>query len=491
MIKFLFPFIYLLIFFSVSGQETEPRLIGLDNDIEDLIKVYNAVGLSVVIVENDKIIYSKGFGYRDFEKKLKVNVNTLLPIGSSTKSFSSALLGIMESEGLISLKEKPSFYIPKLQFYNDKMNNLITVEDLLCHKSGIGNLDGTVVFFPSNSNEEFISKFKFLKPNAEIKNSFFYSNTGYGLAGQIIENVTNKSWEYNLNEKLLKPLKMYHTTSSINNMLNSSNYSVGYGKHGKVQKKVPYFEFGHIKPGGAIISSANDMGNWLIAWLNKGKFKGKQVIPENFINEALSLKNILPQKGASSKNFLFGYGYGWFLQSLKGHYLAQHGGNTSGFSTQMAIYPYEKIGIAVLTNQHSSALAYNIEDIISNRMLNLPKKALKDYKVQVSEIYVQPETTTKASIKKASNYIGTYTHKGYGSITIKENAGHLYAEFPEYIFRLVPQNEYAFVMEATSENSQYFNPNFQLNFMLDVESNIDTFKINLQSESVIFKKIKL
>lgn len=102
-------------------------LNGLDTEIENLLKTYNAVGLSIAVVENSKTIYSKGFGFRDLENKLPVTANSIFPIGSITKSFTASLLGILENQNQLSLKDKPSLYIPKLQFYNDKMDNLITI----------------------------------------------------------------------------------------------------------------------------------------------------------------------------------------------------------------------------------------------------------------------------------------------------------------------------------------------------------------------------
>jgi CubicO group peptidase (beta-lactamase class C family) len=109
------------------GQKTDSRLNGLDTEIENLLKTYNAVGLSIAVVENSKTIYSKGFGFRDLENKLPVTANSIFPIGSITKSFTASLLGILENQNQLSLKDKPSLYIPKLQFYNDKMDNLITI----------------------------------------------------------------------------------------------------------------------------------------------------------------------------------------------------------------------------------------------------------------------------------------------------------------------------------------------------------------------------
>ena len=109
-------FLLLITFFQVSSQTKDKRLTGLETEIDSLMKAYRLVGLSVAIVENDEVIYSKGFGYRDLENKLPVTPNTLFSIGSVTKQFTSSLIGIYEGQGKLSLEDKPTF--EKLVLHN-------------------------------------------------------------------------------------------------------------------------------------------------------------------------------------------------------------------------------------------------------------------------------------------------------------------------------------------------------------------------------------
>ena len=200
---------------TIFCQKDDNRLNGLKEEIESLKSMYNAVGVAVAVVENGSIIYSEGFGFRNRELKLKMNAETLLPIGSATKSFTGSILGILEDDGKLSIHDKPSTYIPNLKFYNDRMDNLITIQDLLCHKSGMGNFDGSNTFFPTKNPSEFVPRLKHLKPNGEIKNSFHYSNAGFGLSGLIIENVSNESWESSIYTNLFKPLEMNRSVTNI------------------------------------------------------------------------------------------------------------------------------------------------------------------------------------------------------------------------------------------------------------------------------------
>ena len=483
----------LLIANPTFGQENDNRLDGIDQEIETLLTSYKAIGLSVAIVKNDKVIYSKGFGYRNLKEELPVNENTVFPIGSATKAFTSSLLGVLESQSNISLKEKPSFYIPKLQFYNDKMDDLIKIEDLLSHKSGLGSIDGTLILFPENDKLKTIERLKYLKPNGIVNDSWIYSNMGYTIAGTIVEQVTNESWDNNVKANIFNPLNMNNSFTTLKEMESTNNFSFGYGMLNGKTEKVLFEDYYSYSPAGAIKSTSNDMGNWLLAWLNKGKFNEQQVLPENYIKNAISIHNIMPQDGADSSVYLFGDGFGWRVQSFKGHYKVNHGGNTSGFSSQVVMYPNDKLGIVVLTNQQNSILPYIIADVITNRMLDLPKTELDKYPIVVNDIYkidneVRGLNKDKKPTHNLSEFCGKYSNNGYGTFEITQENNSLFVVFPTFKFRLEHLYYDIFVMKQINEIPQVMNPEFALNFSTDNNGNISSTRINLQSEPVEFLK---
>mgnify|MGYP003669350298 FL=1 len=326
----------------VCGQQNENRLNGIDKEIETLMKSYKAVGLSVAVVKNDRIIYSKGFGFRNLEKNLPVTDRTIFHIASMTKAFTGSLFGILESENQLSLKDKPVLYIPNLQFYNEKMNNLVTIEDLLSHKSGLGNHDSSIVLFPELDKLKTVKRLEYLKPQAEIKNSWAYSNLGYTLAGTVVEQITGKSWDVNIQERIFDPLQMNTSCTTIESMIKSKNYALGYAMYDGKIENVPFENYYSYTPAGAIKSSAVDLSSWMRVWLNKGDFKGSQVIPQNYIEKATTLQNIRSDV-YEKDSFLYGEGFGWRLRSWFGHYRIRHGGITNGFSTVLDMFPHENI----------------------------------------------------------------------------------------------------------------------------------------------------
>lgn len=486
-------FIYTLAFAICTqlsfSQQVSEKLKGLDSRINELITQYKAVGLSVAIVKDDKVIYSKGFGYRDLSNKLPVTENTIFPIGSITKSFTGSILGILESQNHLSLKDKPADHIPDFQFYNDKMNSLITIEDLLSHKSGIGNQGTTEVFFPTNDKLKIAKRLKYLKPEGEIKNSFEYSNISYTLAATVIEQITQKSWDTNIKEKIFNPLEMSNSFFSLEEMKKTNNYSLPYGLYKGNIEKVKYVTFYSIAPAGAIKSTVVDLSNWMITWLNNGTFKDNEILPKNYTKKATRLQNI--KGGHYDKDaFLFGDGFGWRLRSNYGHFRVDHGGNTDGFSSCLLMFPFQKIGIVVLSNQDNSLLPYMISDVITRRLLNVARESA--YPIQVKDIFkplpYKSFNKEKIPTHTLDDYCGIYKANGFGTIEVSKKDQKLYAKFPTFEFQLEHTHYNWFFLKPNKDFKEVFSPQFDVKFDSDSEGNINLLKLYSQKEPIDFYK---
>lgn len=473
------------------SQHTPSELGEIDTEVKTLIKQYQAVGLAVAVVKNDKVIYSKGFGYRNLEEKLPVTQHTAFHIASMSKAFTGALLGILERDNYLSLKDRPAVHVPNFQFYNDKMNHLIAIEDLLSHKSGLGTHGLSIVLFPEKDKLKTVQRLKYLKPEDEIKNSWNYSNLGYTLAGTIVEQVTKKTWDSSLQEMLFKPLQMNASSTTVEVMKKSGDYALGYGKHKGKTVKRPFENYYAYTPAGAIKSSVTDLSNWMRVWLDKGVYNGTQVIPEDYIRKATSLQNTKYNVTYDKDSFLFGEGFGWRLRAWFGHYRIRHGGNTNGFSSVMDMFPFENIGIVVLCNQQSSLLPYAISDDIARRLLGLPTM---DYPVDVGDVYMpEPEDQElqkdKMPIHPLKDFSGTYTAAGYGKIEIKEEEASLLAVLPTYTFKLTHLNFNTFYLKGLPNFDKSFNPEFTVKFDYDTKGGIYALQIlGAQKEAVVFLK---
>jgi CubicO group peptidase (beta-lactamase class C family) len=472
------------------AQQATSKLKDVDDKIIQLMEAYKAVGLSVAVVKDNELVYAKGFGYRDLENKLPADENTAFHIASMTKAFTGGLLGLLESTQQLSLSDKPALYLPNFEFFNDKMNNLISIGDLLSHRSGIGNHGTSIVLFPENDKLKTVQRLKYLKPQGDINNSYIYSNIGYTIAGTIVEQLTQKSWDDNIKEAFFEPLRMQSSYTTIDEMLTSNNYAKGYAMFEDEIINVPYENYYSYAPAGAIKSSAKDLSHWMMTWLNHGVFEDYQVLPKVYVREATRLQNI-KNEVYEKDAFLYGEGYGWRLRAWNGIYRVRHGGNTMGFSSVMDLYPFEDLGIVVLTNQKSSLLPYAISDYISRKLMDLPEF---DFPVKVDDVYrsktVDLELNhAKKPINALKEFLGDYKAEGYGRITIVFEQNKLFALFPTYRFQLAHLNFNAFYLKGIEDFAGEFNPEFTVEFCNDLKGAVTTLKLYSQKEPIIFKKI--
>jgi len=424
--------------------QTDKRLKNINKDLKAILDATHAAGFALAVVEKDKIIYAKGFGYSDIEKEIPANANTLFAIGSSTKAFTSAILGQLRNEDKLSFDDSPIKHIPELEFYNDDMNNNIIIKDLMSHRTGLPRHDFSWYLFPTFDKDSLMLRIKHQEPFTGIRQQWYYNNFMFLAQGVIAERITGNSWEDNITDRFFKPLGMTRSNLTIDALEKSTNAALGYQtEKDNSNRKMDYYKIAGMRPAGSINSSVNEMSRWLITWINKGKFKDKEIIPEAYITEAMSSQMVigaaLPDKEIPDAHFA-NYGYGWMLSSYKGHYRVEHGGNIDGFSASVAFYPSDSIGVVVLANQNGSQVPGLVRNTIADRMLGVQKtdwaKRFIDARAKAKKQQDKAkEEKTSAQIKNTKpshiiqEYGGSYSHPGYGSFEVHVERDSLFAQF--------------------------------------------------------------
>jgi CubicO group peptidase (beta-lactamase class C family) len=491
-----------------KAQSADKRFDGLDAQFNQILKDWHAAGFAVAVVEKDKIIYSKGFGYRDIEKKLPVTPNTLFAIGSVTKSFTSSLIGMLSAEGKLDIDKPAHTYFSNLSFYNDNMNNAITLRHMMSHQTGLPRHDYSWYFFSTNSRDSMVQRIRYQEPTAGVREKWQYNNFMFTAQGWIAEKITNKSWEQNIKEKIFTPLNMTRSNFSTAELGKIEDASFGYTLlKDSIIKKMNYYNIDAMGPAGSINSSANEMANWLITWIYGGKFKGKEIIPFQHAAEAITPQAItgggLPSKEKPDIYFST-YGFGWMMSSYRGHYRVEHGGNIDGFSASASFFPTDSIGIVVLSNQNGSAVPGIVRNIISDRLLKLTpynwnadqKKAVETAKAK------QKETSRSATAKDRKNtkpthplndYEGTYSQPGYGIINVFANNDSLFARISDKLLWLMHDNynvfDYFLITPGEPIDTAGSGPS-RIQFHMNKAGDIDQLTVDMQTglQPIVFKK---
>jgi CubicO group peptidase (beta-lactamase class C family) len=313
------------------------------------------------------------------------------------------------------------------------MNEQIIIKDLMSHRTGLPRHDLSWYLFPSESDDELIKRIGFQEPFTGLRQQWYYNNWMFFLQGQIGKRITGNTWEENVKNMFFDKLGMSRSNFKALELPNDIDFSYGYQTDNEgLNTKMDYYNIAAMSPAGAINSSVTEMSNWLITWINGGKYKGEQIIPASYATEAMSAQMVVsagtPSKEHPDAHFA-NYGFGWFLSSYRGHYRVEHGGNIDGFSASAAFFPSDSLGIVVLANQNGSQVPGIVRNMIADRMLKLdPSDWSGEGLKRIAEAKAMQEKakkeadSTKISTTKPSHvlaeYTGTYENPGYGKLEL-------------------------------------------------------------------------
>ncbi|RBQ06829.1 serine hydrolase [Pedobacter miscanthi] len=477
-------------------QKTGDPLAGIDTLLNRVLKDQKVAGFAVAVVKGDQVIYSKGFGYRDVENKKPVTPNTLFAIGSSTKAFTSSLIGLLQKEGKLSYDGIATSYLPQLKFYNDNMNNQITVRDMMCHRTGLSRYDLSWFIFNTSNRDSIIHRVRYMEPTAGIREKWQYNNFMFLAQGMIVEKLTGKTWEQNIKEKFFDPLEMSHSNTNIFEFEKNSEASLPYMVNDKgAIEKIDYFNIDGMGPAGSINSSVNDMTHWLKVWINGGQYKGKEILSASYIAEAassqMSMGGGLPAE--DDDIYLSTYGFGWMISSYRGHYMVEHGGNINGFSASVSFFPTDKLGIVVLTNQNASAVPKIVFSSIADRLLGLKNI---DWNGRANKEKAEAKKRENAAKKTAENahvlntkpshplkdYDGLFDNPAYGVISVSFKNDSLFAVMGKEKLLLRHYHYDVFSISGIDKNGKIDTAvsDLRFNFISGADGKIESISIPLE-----------
>ena len=497
----LFLTLLLLLVLPIAGraQDVTQRLLGFDAYMEKTLQDWNAPGIGVGIVVGDKLVFAKGYGYRDYGKKLPFTPKTLCPIGSNTKLFTAVASGFLVNEGKLSWDDPIREKVPSIQFYNDDLNRTVTLHDMLSHRTGITRHD-TIWYLSPDSRKELFGKLKYMEPREPLRTLFLYNNMMYCATGYVIELVSGQSWESFVRDRILKPLEMTHTYYTIAEMTKQPDYGVGYTEKRDSFEitRIPYYEdTPGIAPAGAIISSIEDMSHWLIALMNNGAYKGKQVLPADVLKKTLEPAIAMPNTAGETRGYweLFNSAYGMarWTGSYRGHLLAFHGGDIDGFHAQVSYMPQEHIGVLVFViGDHCASLYNTISYNVYERLLGPDQTPWSDrlLAIRLKGKKAASEMRTTAGTDKVPNtkpshpiedYAGDYEDPAYGVMKINRTQNGLGFDYHTIT---LPLEHYHYDRFDTPDDERYGT--WSVNFLTNPQGEIDKAVMSLDEGEVTF-----
>jgi CubicO group peptidase (beta-lactamase class C family) len=425
----------------------------MENSVDSMLTLAMSAnaspGMSVAVVSDNKIVYAKGFGVTDFKSNQPVNQKTPFYIASTTKSFTAmaVLMGAMQNKWSLDMPVEK--YLPELAGSIDTKN--LTLRQLITHAHCIAG-DQPLTIRTAYSGEidpdGMQRALAALKPSAGGK-VFEYSNTGYILAGIVMERITGKSWKELVNEMVLNPCGMNSTRSSVQG-LDVNSFAQPHALDSITFTQLSYTKTDiTMHAAGGHISTAADLARWLILHLNQGRIDGKQILPKEIIEQSHVIQ--VPQDKKFGAIRRFGWSPGWDIGVLNGDTLVHRFGSFAGFRSHVSFMPSQKIGVVVLVNESGAGgqladmTAAYLYDAYRNKPVEKYRPQFEEFSKQVAlgRVKTAEEKRKRAArgqeplAHELTAYTGTFVNPAAGTLIFKIIDGRLAcsmglaADYPE------------------------------------------------------------
>lgn len=482
------------------------NIVDLAKYISRAQKDWNVPGLAVGIVKDGEVLMSRGFGTLKAGTDSPVDGGSLFAIASNTKAFIATALAMLVEDGKLSWDDRVVDHLPYFELYDAYATQHATVRDLLCHRLGLGTYSGDVIWYRSNyAPEEVIRRIKHVPQAYDFRGGYGYSNLMFITAGEVIKAVSGQDWDVFVRRRILDPLEMSRTQTSVASLADMDNVAQPHKPTGTKNTPIPYVNWDNMGAAGGIISSTDDMLKWIQLQLEGGVagddtlFTRESQItlwtPHNNYRVSEQRRDLYPG------HHFAGYGLGWGLMDYGGKLVVQHGGGYDGMYSRVAMVPEERLGVVVLTNS-MKGISPAITHYILDRFLGHEEKDWstwgKERQEEAHERHAQRikrrsdarVTGTQPSLP-LSAFAGTYRCKMYGELRVYEEDGGLHLDFlsaPDLSASLTHWHYNTF--ELAWKQAQAWFDFGTLQFVLDNNGTPQELKFDVPNNDIFFYEIQ-
>ncbi len=316
----------------------------IDKLVTDTLARTGVPSASIAVVKDGAIVYVKAYGDAKLEPRVAAATKMRYSIGSISKQITAAAVLLLQEQGKLSLDDKVSKYVPDLTRANE-----VTIRQLLSHTAGYQDYwpqDYVMkpMLEPISGRKLMDTWAKNIPLDFEPGTKWQYSNTGYVIAGVIVERVAGKPFFTYLQENIFKPLGMTSVVDVNEGPLPASD-PVGYVRYALGPLRVaPKEGAGWLFAAGQLAMTPEDLAKWDISLMDRKLLK-----PASYL--ALETETLL--KDGLGAN----YGLGVNISSTFNRRVLSHGGGVSGFTSSNVVFPDDRVAVVVLTNQDSAGAA--------------------------------------------------------------------------------------------------------------------------------------
>lgn len=349
-----------VIFFIISGAfgyASEKESVIDDPDVKAAIEVFDAwvqhrvhqyeiPGVSIGLVYDQELIWAKGYGYADLEKRTPATPSTAYRIASLTKLFTATAILQLRDGGKLQLDDPVSKHLDWFSLNDPHSNSpVITIRHLLTHSSGLAREFETLYWddleFPDR--DTFISMFQRSSTILPRETKFKYSNVAFNVLGFIVESASGESYANYVTNHILKPLGM--TSTEVTPPADMATLATGYyvRKPRQPRTVAPFFDKKAAVASGNMASSVEDLAKFLSLQFKEGSAEGNQILKGSSLRE-------MHRPHWLYDDWKAGRGLGWGTARVGDQVRIRHGGSVPGYRSSISAAPADKFGVVVLTN---------------------------------------------------------------------------------------------------------------------------------------------
>ena len=418
---------------------------GFDAMCQRAIDEWKVPGMAVAVVKDGEVVFMKGYGNAvmgdSVTAPVPVTPQTQFVIASTSKAFTAGLLAnVMDEYPEIKWDAPVINYLPDFKMYDPWVTKNFQVREIMSHHSGFNSyaLDDLPPW--GYDRDDLYKIYSVLQPTYSFRTKYAYNNSMYTIAAKIIEKYTGKSWDDALIERIFTPLEMKNSTTGNISFYTAENLAQGYRMRKaedkdeivvvpRTDKDDAFAWLSAVAPAGFVISTVEDMANWVKMHLNHGTYNGKEVISRKNHNMLWYPQTIT----GSDSTRLTNYAQGWTVEfGEQGRYI-RHTGLAYGYTALVGMVPDMDLGFVFLTNNGSSsdpqsALGRDLIELYKGNKSDYFTEYFEDYKEDLfskDEPKAKEEVTPVAALANKA-YVGNYTLEPFGTAKVYEKDGQLY-----------------------------------------------------------------
>lgn len=418
-----------------GGQGPVP-LDGFDGYVSEAMDAWGAVGLSVAVVADGRVVLEEGYGVRDLGRGEAVDASTLFAIGSTTKAMTAAALGMLVDEGKVGWDDRVTDHLPWFRLHDAWATREVTVRDLLTHRAGLPNAD--YLWYEQDADaRDILERLRRVEPGYSIRSGFIYQNLMYAAAGEVIAAASGESWASFIRGRIFEPLGMDRSVTTLVEVGDRRNVA---SPHEMVDGEVRAIENASVDPvaaAGSIWSSAHDMARWVGFLLRGCVTEGGEALLESATCEELFTPQTVVDAGFYPTARLTDphwttYGLGWFQHDYEGRKVDFHTGSIDGMIAIVGLLRDDGVGVVVLGNRDHvelrHALMYRVFDLYdadpprdwSSELLALYGELGARRDSAVAEAEASRVAGTSPALPP-ERYAGTYSDPLYGTVVVSRS----------------------------------------------------------------------